>query len=263
MPIILGFDEFYIFTFRDRPKDKQRQPNQCKMKIVYVQTNPVFGEKKQNFNQVESMLQGVSADLIVLPELFATGYTFTSKEEAFALGEDHKGETIAFLTQMAQKTGATFVAGWIENENDCCYNAAAVVNADGFIDSYRKLNLFNRETLWFSPGNKPLKTYTISGVEVGVMICFDWYFPEITRKLTQMGASVIAHPSNLVLPNCPDAMVTRCLENRIFAITANRIGNEKRGEDDFTFIGKSQITAPGGAILSNRYRICTTQTFLF
>ena len=82
------------------------------------------------------------------------------------------------------------------------------------------------------------------------MICFDWFFPEATRSLSLLGAEIIAHPTNLVLPYCQDAMKIRCLENRVFAVTANRIGTEKRGVDEFSFTGGSQITSFDGEVLS-------------
>src|SRR5207253_5521489 len=74
-----------------------------------------------------------------------------------------------------------------------------------------------------------------------MMVCFDWFFPESVRTLALAGAEIIAHPSNLVLPYCPDAMVIRCLENRVFAVTANRIGAEKRGrKPPLTYIGQDR-----------------------
>jgi len=82
------------------------------------------------------------------------------------------------------------------------------------------------------------------------MICFDWIFPEAARTLALKGADLICHPSNLVLPYCPNAMVTRAIENRVFTITANRIGNEERnGKKKLTFIGQSEIVNPTGKIL--------------
>jgi len=81
------------------------------------------------------------------------------------------------------------------------------------------------------------------------MICFDWYFPESARTLGLRGAQLIAHPSNLVLPHCPNAMPIRCLENRVFAAKANRIGTEDRGGVRLTYIGQSQIMSPQGEIL--------------
>jgi len=72
----------------------------------------------------------------------------------------------------------------------------------------------------------------------------------MARSMALKGAEIIAHPSNLVLPHCPQAMITRCLENRIYAITADRIGNESRVPDEsFHFIGQSQVVDPDGKIL--------------
>ena len=82
------------------------------------------------------------------------------------------------------------------------------------------------------------------------MICFDWRFPETARSLALLGADLIAHPSNLVLAHCPQAMITRCLENRVFAVTADRVGKEDRIEGEaLKFMGKSQVVDPDGNIL--------------
>ncbi len=221
------------------------------MKIGYVQNNPLFGQKEKNFEEIMQLTKGIKADVLVLSELFATGYTFTSKSEAKALAETADGETAQFLKQLSVETGATIVAGFIEKENEMVYNSSIIIDENTVIDTYQKIHLFNRETLWFDVSNNPLKVYDIKGIKLGVMICFDWFFPEVCRELTLQGMQLLAHPSNLVLPYCQKAMVTRCLENRIFAITANRIGNEKRGDDDFTFTGASQITAPNGDVLSS------------
>ncbi|MFX1379599.1 MAG: nitrilase-related carbon-nitrogen hydrolase [Promethearchaeota archaeon] len=221
------------------------------MKVGYIQTSPHFGNKERNFKEIEKLTLNLKADLIVLPELFATGYTFTSKEEAFSLAEDRKGETTQFLTKIAKLTRSIVVGGFIEKEGDNIYNAAMIVSNEGIIGSYRKIHLYYKEKLWFAPGNKPLKIYDIDGIKIGIMICFDWIFPETARTLALLGADIIAHPSNLVLPYCQKAMITRCLENRVFAITSNRIGDEKRGIDHFRFTGGSQITSYNGEVLSS------------
>lgn len=220
------------------------------MKIGYIQNAPIFGAKEKNFEGVRSLLKGVKADLLVLPELFATGYTFTSAEEARKMAETNHGKTADFLKELSGQTTATMVGGFIEIEGDKVYNSLLIVSGGEVIDTYRKIHLFNKEKLWFAPGDKPLKVYDINGVKIGIMICFDWMFPEVCRTLALQGMQVLAHPSNLVMPYCQNAMVTRCLENRVFAVTANRIGNEKRGDDDFTFTGASQITGTDGKILS-------------
>ena len=224
------------------------------MLIGYVQTAPIFGEKGQNFLQIEVLLKNKKADLIVLPELFATGYTFISKEEAANLAEDIDGITAKFLKKIASTTNAVIVGGFVEKDGNSIYNSAMLVSKTDVIGVYRKIHLYYKEKLWFSPGDKKLKIYEINNFKVGMMICFDWIFPETARSLALLGTDIIAHSANLVLPFCQNAMITRCLENRVFAITSNRIGNEIRGVDNFNFTGGSQITSYNGEILSSAPR---------
>jgi predicted amidohydrolase len=224
------------------------------MKIGYIQNSPVFGDKQQNLNAIDFLLDGVKADLIVLPELFATGYTFISIEEVAELSETVEGTTSRFLCQKSLTTRAIIVAGFIESEGDSYYNSSFLIFDGKIVGIYRKLHLFYKEKFFFSPGNYPLTVYEVKGVRIGMMICFDWIFPEVSRELTLKGAQILAHPSNLVMPWCQQAMVTRCIENQVFAVTANRIGTEKRGEDDFTFTGNSQIVSCHGEILSSAPR---------
>ena len=115
--------------------------------------------------------------------------------------------------------------------------------------TYRKVHLFFEEKLWFIPGDLGFRTIDTGFCRVGLMVCFDWFFPESARTLALQGSDVICHCANLVLPYCQAAMVTRCLENRVFAITANRTGEDRAGERTLKFTGMSQITGPGGDIL--------------
>ena len=221
------------------------------MRVGYLQFDPVFGEVARNLDHVTAQLEKVETDLIVLPELFATGYQFVSQEEVFQLAEPvPDGATTKRLADIAARLGMTIVAGLPERDGGRCFNSAVVVGPKGFIGCYRKTHLFFEETLWFTPGDSGFHVWDIGPAKVGVMICFDWYYPESARTLALQGADIIAHPSNLVLPNCPDSMVTRCLENRVFSVTANRIGSEARGgKDRLTFIGLSEVVSPRGRIL--------------
>jgi predicted amidohydrolase len=85
--------------------------------------------------------------------------------------------------------------------------------------------------------------------KVGLMICFDWYFPELARSLALRGAELLLQPANLVLPHCPQAMITRSLENRVFSATCDRVGVETNGEVRHSFIGSSQVVSPTGELL--------------
>lgn len=221
------------------------------MKVGFVQNHPEFGNVQANLDRVEELLSGKSADLIVLPELFSTGYRFKNMEEAHQYAElVPGGMTTSFLFSLAKKLNAHFIAGLVEIEEDRIYNSSVIVGPEGFIGRYRKIHLFDTEKTCFHTGRAAPPVFDLDGVKVGVMICFDWRFPETARSLALKGAEIIAHPSNLVLPHCPQAMITRCLENRIFAITADRVGDENRIENEtLHFIGQSQVVGPDGNIL--------------
>jgi len=98
------------------------------MKVGYIQNSPVFGEKDSNFAQIEELIKNVKADLIVLPELFATGYTFISKEEAINMAEDGNGITSQFLQKISHKTNAIVVGGFVEKEGPKTFNSAMIVS---------------------------------------------------------------------------------------------------------------------------------------
>jgi predicted amidohydrolase len=220
------------------------------MKLAVVQTDPVFGDKQRNLEDALMMMRSVQADLFVLPELFASGYNFVSKEEVAHLAEPFRaGVTHDALSMFAREQNCFIVYGFAEENGPAFYNSAGIVGFDGSAGLYRKIHLFDREKLFFAPGDMQLPVFQTPFGSVGIMICFDWYFPEAARTLALRGAQVIAHPSNLVLPHCPNSMPVRCLENRLFAATANRVGTEDRGGVELTYIGQSQITSPRGEIL--------------
>ncbi len=83
------------------------------------------------------------------------------------------------------------------------------------------------------------------------MICFDWQFPVGSQNSCSCRAQIICHPANLVLPWCQQAMKIRCLENRVFAVTANRIGTELNAGEKLSFTGQSQILNTKGEVLSS------------
>ena len=141
------------------------------------------------------------------------------------------------------------MAGIAEKHNGTYYNSSVFVDENGLVGLYRKIHLFDQEKVWFEPGNLRFQVWDFQDTKIGMMICFDWIFPEAARILALKGADIICHPSNLVLPYCQDAMLTRCIENHIFAITANRIGTERNGERELTFTGASQITGVKGNVL--------------
>jgi predicted amidohydrolase len=219
------------------------------MRVGYLQFGPIFGQKESNFERVANFLDSAKADLIVLPELFATGYIFESKRELHGLAEDEMGPTFTFLRGLSIKSGAAIVAGIAERDGADCYNSCCLFKNGEIQAKYRKVHLFDREKEMFTAGDTLFEVTDLNGVKIGLMICFDWIFPEVARVQALKGAQVLCHPANLVLPHCPQSMLVRCIENGIFAITANRVGTENRAGIELTYIGTSEVIGPRGEVL--------------
>jgi predicted amidohydrolase len=221
------------------------------MKIGICQTYPNFGLIQENVNSVCRVLNNMEADLVVLPELFNCGYQFTSKQEVRMLAEEvPQGFTTQALTQIAKAKGLHIVAGLAEKDNFHIYNSAILIGPSGHIATYRKSHLFFEEKLWFDPGNTGFTVHDIGIAKIGMMVCFDWIFPEVARILALKGAQILCQPANLVFTLCQKTMIARAIENRIFTVTANRVGYEERnGRKRLTFTGLSQLVDPEGNCL--------------
>lgn len=220
------------------------------LRVGYLQFRPLFGKVKQNLARIAHALADVEAELIVLPELALTGYHFTDRAELAALAEDPADSTsVNALVDLCRRRDVHMVIGFAEQHATRLYNSALLLGPNGVEHCYRKLHLFNAEKSYFDPGDTPLSVQTVRGARIGIMVCFDWAFPEVARGLALQGAEILCHPSNLVLGYCQQAMLTRCLENKVFAVTANRYGADTRPHGTLRFTGRSQIVAPGGALL--------------
>lgn len=218
------------------------------MKVGVFQFAPTFGDIQANLKRIENALEQIHADLLVLPELCTTGYQFISSEEVKSLAEPvPEGVSTQRLTQLCKRKQFYLVFGIAEKTKEGAYNSAVLLGPEGWLGTYRKTHLFYEEKLWFLPGNSGFRVWDIGKAKIGVMICFDWAFPEAARTLALQGADILCHPTNLVLPYCPDAMITRSIENRVYSITCDRIGEEKRnGKSKFQYVGKSQVVGPKG-----------------
>jgi len=221
------------------------------LRIGFIQSAPAFGDPDGNRRRLLEQVSRLDADLLVLPELCHSGYVFQSREEAFDLSEPiPSGPTSRFLIELARERQVTIVAGICERDGKLLYNSAGTFTPAGHLNTYRKIHLFQEEKLWFEPGNTPFRVLDLGDVRLGVLVCYDWRFPEATRALALLGADIIAHPANLVFPFCQEVMRARCIENHIFAVTANRVGTEIRpGEREETFTGRSQVVNPAGELL--------------
>jgi len=219
------------------------------MRIAVGQMEPVLMDRVENLKRVRALLNEATmneVEVLVLPELCNSGYVFESLEEATSVSEEIPSGEFSRELLSWSKENHLVVAGFCEKTANGLYNSAAAFANGEHLITYRKLHLFLNEKDWFKPGDEEPPIVEFKSARFGLMVCFDWIFPEVARVLTIKGAQVILHPANLVLPYCQDAMVTRSIENSVFTATANRIGTER----NVTFSGNSQITDVNGTRLA-------------
>jgi len=217
------------------------------MKIAFLQFEPALNDLQQTLLRLKPLLaDAMEADLLVLPELANSGYNFNGKDEAAVTSEEVGGDFCSFLQRWSANTDTLVVTGLNERDGDILYNSSVLIDGSGVLGTYRKVHLFNREKEFFAPGNLGFPVFPVRGCAVAMLVCFDWIFPEAWRAVALAGAEIVCHPSNLVLPGLAQRGVpAHSLMNRIFCVTANRIGSE----GDLRFTGRSLITNARGDVL--------------
>lgn len=219
------------------------------MKVSVVQFAPVLGQPEATRERVLKLSsQFAGSDLVVLPELAHSGYAFESVEQAWALSED-PGDSpfVNLLVDLCRRQSQHIVTGFLERQGDALYNSALLIGPSGVEGTYRKLHLFLNEKDIFRPGDLGLPTFDVAGFKVGILICFDWYFPEAWRRVALAGADLICHPSNLIIPGLAQRVTpVHAIVNRVYVATANRIG----AEHGLKFTGLSQIVDPTGRLVA-------------
>jgi predicted amidohydrolase len=219
------------------------------VRIAFFQFCPTLHDKTDNLRRIRQALAHVEADLLVLPEMCTTGYLFPSKEALAAAAEPVPGPSTDALLKLSRERNTAIVFGLPERAGDRVFNSAALVTPQGDCHVYRKAHLFLDEKDLFAPGDLPFPVFEYAGTKVGMLVCFDHFFPEAARCLALKGAQVICHCANLVLDVAQTTTRSRAIENRVYWILANRTGFETLGKSTLHFTGASQVVAPDGAIL--------------
>jgi predicted amidohydrolase len=152
--------------------------------------------------------------------------------------EVKKSHFIDILQKVCADKNCHIATGFNEHDGNRIYNSALLINEKGVVGKYRKIHLFMNEKDYFTPGDESPKIFEILGWRVGMLICFDWAFPELWRSLALKGADIIAHPANFILEEyATKAVPVHAMLNRYYVVTSNRIGTE----DELTFTGGSFI----------------------
>jgi len=219
--------------------------------IGVVQFHAVLGDVGRNLEEVERHVATLAgtADLVVFPELFTTGYHLEALDHA-ALAEPLTGSQVARLCAAARRGGVALVGAILERDGDSLYDTAVIIHASGeVVGAYRKSHLHPSETEVFDPGDELTVVDLDGGIRLGLAICFEHAFPEIFAELALAGANVVAIPS-AVKDGFGYLMElrtrARAQDNQIFVAAANLGGYDGRT----SWCGRSAIVNPRGELLA-------------
>jgi predicted amidohydrolase len=228
------------------------------VRVACHQLAPAVGELGANRELALAAIDAAAAagaQVVVLPELVSSGYVFEHADEARALAEPRDGPTLTGWAGRAAAHGLVIAGGFPELGADGrLYNSAALVDASGVRAVYRKAHLWDREELFFTPGDEPPPVLDTAHGRIGLMVCYDLEFPEWTRSAALRGAELLCVPTNWPRVPRPEgerpmevmcAMVTAAT-NRMAVATCDRCGTE-RGVD---WIAGSAIAGPDGWLLA-------------
>jgi len=220
------------------------------MRIACAQLKPTIGDVHANVEDASDAIADAAregASLVVLPELTTTGYVFESREEALALGEAvPDGPASTRFLELARGLEIYVVVGMNENDRGRLFNTSAVFGPTGFIGRFRKVHLWDRENLWFQPGDLGFPVFETPIGRIATFVCYDGWFPESYRACVLAGADMVCIPTNWVPipgqdPTEPAMATYLCMAsahvNGVVVAAADRVGVE-RGQE---FIGQSVI----------------------
>ena len=228
---------------------------ESKIKIALVQMNCKREDKAKNLTKIEQTVikaKRQAADLVIFPELSLTGYVV--RDQIYELAETIPGSSTKAIENIAKKTKAHIIFGMpelSEKAQATIYNAAVFVGPEGVIGKYRKMYLPTHsvfeEKRYFRPGYQTAAFDTELG-KIGLIICYDVFFPEVSRLTRLKGAQLIVCIS--ASPATRRAFfetltVARAIENTAFLAYVNLVGIE----DGLQFWGGSRLVGPNGKVL--------------
>ncbi|RDW17382.1 carbon-nitrogen family hydrolase [Oceanobacillus chungangensis] len=220
------------------------------MKQAIFQMDIVAGKPELNRLRVgkwiKETVEAEHPDIVILPEMWTTAYTLPELE----LYADRDGEpTTGFLQGLAKNYKINIIGGSFANKKEGkVYNSSIVVNCNGdIVYQYDKIHLVPmlNEPQYLAGGTEKVKVFELDGVKMGVIICYDLRFPELSRSLALQGAQilyVVAEWPSVRLGHWQALQIARAIENQYYVVSCNRVGSY----DGETFAGSSMIINPWG-----------------
>ncbi|MFW6176206.1 MAG: carbon-nitrogen hydrolase family protein [Thermoplasmatota archaeon] len=218
------------------------------MKLTVAQKKHSLGDKQHNLDIIKNTAESTKSDLLVFPEMFLTGYSL--RDQLWDEAEEIPGPSSSTISKLAVENNMNIICGMPEKKknNGRLYNSALLASSDGEIHVYRKSYLANfgpfDEMRYFKPDNN-IEVFDTPIGKIGIVICYDLFFPELTKSMALQGSEIIvcisASPSTSrkffekVLP-------ARAIETTNFMIYSNLVGRE----DDMVFWGGDQVISPKG-----------------
>ncbi len=222
------------------------------LKLALVQMDIELGNVEANQRKALNLIQEASrlgAKVVALPELWTTGYDLKNIKDLAYKSHDN---TLNSLTELAKNLKIDIFTGSIaELDGDNIYNTAYYINSNGeILNKYRKIHLFKLmdEHKYLSSGTE-LKAFQTEFFKAGTMICYDIRFPELARKLSIDGATILLIPAEFPEPRKNHWRIlnmARAIENQVYVVAINRVGQDQNS----TFFGSSMIIDPWGEIVA-------------
>lgn len=223
----------------------------AKLTLALFQNDSAAGDKDTQLEALRSAAICAAqedADLLITPELFMAGYNIGAQAHDLAEGRD--GPFLKSVSAIARDNGIAILCGYAERCDGVLYNSAALIDADGALQlNFRKLHASGAyEKSTYDCGDE-IKTFTIKGVTMAPLICYDIEFPEAARAAALKGADLLCVPTALRMQyaHLTETLVpTRAFENGCFVAYVNHAGSE----GEYEYCGLSRLAAPDGSVVS-------------
>lgn len=241
-----------------RPAVKSGPQTDASYVVACAQLEPVLGDVPANIAQTVAAVHTAAdggARLVVLPEAASAGYMFADADEAFRYAElIPGGPTVTAWARVAAERHVWIAGGLTERCGGSLFNSAVLVGPDGVASVYRKVHLWNDEKRIYAPGDLGFPVVDTPLGRIGMLICYDAWFPESFRSCRLAGADIVCAPSDWVpVPGQPPGLamanlmcMTGAHSNQMYVAAASRIGVERAQE----FIGSSVIVDHTGWLLA-------------
>jgi len=226
------------------------------IRIAAVIFNSPINQVRHNLDRMAPWLKDAKkegVDLICFPELSVTGYS--SHPDIRESAEQVPGHISRCLEQVAREYQIAILAGMAEKDkNHRIFASHLVITPDGIAGVYRKLHIAPPECGIFTPGRK-IPLFEVKGVKLGVQLCYDVHFPELSTRMAVDGADIIFMPHasprgtpQEKLNSWMRHLTARAFDNGIFIVACNQSGDNQKGLD---FPGIAMVIGPSGEVLKD------------